>query len=323
MISFHDYFDRVCVINLPASVTRRERTASRLRETGLAETVHWHAATNGHALHPPHWWNAGHGAWGCLLSHSRVVEDALRDGVERLLILEDDVIFHRDAGRMLETFMDQVPDDWDQLFLGGQHLSQPVPVAGAPFVVRGTSITRAHAYAVHGRCLSRFHQHIWQSKDYLEGACNWHFDTQFSQAHRLGKWQTYAPLWWLAGQDEGFSEQLRQQNPAYWWHAPQHALSLPFVALPKASPSAAKRSHLHLGDPKTLKATGLKPGPLYNWLMEMAQAALSKNQLPTWDPAHAPAELIRQFWPPGIIDASNPDSLRGLQYYPWQGSTSS
>ena len=50
-------------------------------------------AVDGNSVPPPSWWPAGPGAWGCLRSHLRIFEDALMDGVDRLLVLEDDVCF--------------------------------------------------------------------------------------------------------------------------------------------------------------------------------------------------------------------------------------
>ncbi|WP_172683368.1 glycosyltransferase family 25 protein, partial [Verrucomicrobium spinosum] len=41
------------------------------------------------------------GAWGCLLSHARVLAEAIADGIENVLILEDDVVFQPDAGSLL------------------------------------------------------------------------------------------------------------------------------------------------------------------------------------------------------------------------------
>ena len=34
----------------------------------------------------PAWWQAGDAAWGCLMSHVMAVQEALLDGVERLLL---------------------------------------------------------------------------------------------------------------------------------------------------------------------------------------------------------------------------------------------
>jgi hypothetical protein len=34
-------------------------------------------------------------------------------------LLEDDVVFHPKAGEMLERLLRELPEDWDQVYLGG------------------------------------------------------------------------------------------------------------------------------------------------------------------------------------------------------------
>jgi GR25 family glycosyltransferase involved in LPS biosynthesis len=79
------------------------------------------------------------------MSHVRAVQDAMMDGVETLCLLEDDVVFHPKAGAMLVRLLRELPDDWDQVYLGGQHLKEPEVIPGKSFVWRARNINRTHA----------------------------------------------------------------------------------------------------------------------------------------------------------------------------------
>jgi len=67
-------------------------------------------------------WKKGPSTWGCLCSHRLVLEQAIDDGVDSLLILEDDVCFDEYFREGVEAFLSQVPEDWDGLMFGGQHV---------------------------------------------------------------------------------------------------------------------------------------------------------------------------------------------------------
>ena len=116
LTQLHEFCDRIVAINLPYKPERRSALTRNLGETGLArpDDITWTKAISGDWCPPPSWWGAGNGAWGCLMSHVRAVQDAMMDGVETLCLLEDDVLFHPKAGEMLERLLRELPGDWRQ-----------------------------------------------------------------------------------------------------------------------------------------------------------------------------------------------------------------
>jgi len=58
------------------------------------------------------------GAFACLESHSQAVKLAIDSGAERVLILEDDAIFHNRSRELFGFVVEQLPRDWMVLQLG-------------------------------------------------------------------------------------------------------------------------------------------------------------------------------------------------------------
>ncbi|HVV94380.1 MAG TPA: hypothetical protein VHD15_13270, partial [Hyphomicrobiales bacterium] len=56
--------------------------------------------------------------WAALYSHIAVIEKAMADGVGSLLVLDDGVVFHRDAQAVVAAAAASLPDDWMVLQLG-------------------------------------------------------------------------------------------------------------------------------------------------------------------------------------------------------------
>jgi hypothetical protein len=140
-------FDRVVVINLrrrPDRLAAFQNSIAGCNWPFIAPTVF--EAIDGNQVPVPDKWSAGGGAWGCMQSHRQILERAIQDDVNALLVLEDDACFQTNFRAAVERFLATVPSDWDQLMLGGQHMIPPEPVALG--VVRCLNCQRTHSYAI-------------------------------------------------------------------------------------------------------------------------------------------------------------------------------
>ena len=321
---------RIYILNLPYKPDRRERLAAHLAELELfpAERIRWVRALSGDWSPGPAWWKSGNGAWGCLMSHLHVVHDAIMDGLESYVVLEDDVCFQPRAKEMLTRLMQEVPEDWDQIYLGGQHLKTPQEVPGCPFVLRGVNVNRTHAFVLRRKAFAAFQRHIMHAPDYMAHP-GWHIDHQLGQAHERRDWNVYCPAWWIAGQDEGSSNISGRTNPRMWWHPWIYSDRLPFIHVPaevRNNLPEETRVRLHFGNnlhSGTLEDRGLEEvlesdERLRDWLGMIAREAMDMEKLPAIQHPGIPLERLRRHWVAGVHPLAEAPVDRWIGY-PWNG----
>ena len=215
MDTLTDLFDRVYVINCPHRRDRITALDENIKDTGVADCskMHVFAGVRGELSPPPKYWGASAGAWGCYQSHRRLIEDILNEddkSIDSILILEDDAYFPEDALEKINVFMGNVPDDWDQLYLGGQHTSNPKATTNDA-VLKVSTTSRLHAYALRKKVLKTFYTHINEAPDFI-GAFDHHIDHQVEIAHKQGLWSAYCPKSWIVGQAAGKSDIMPEES---------------------------------------------------------------------------------------------------------------
>lgn len=117
MHTLNKHFDKIYVLTMENSF-RIERMKERLQ--GIDYEFFY--GVNGATLDKTPWIEAGskqtRGQLGCTLSHlnlyKKIVDEKLYD---KICILEDDAIF-TDNINNLETYMNQLPQDWGMFYLG-------------------------------------------------------------------------------------------------------------------------------------------------------------------------------------------------------------
>ena len=79
MKNLTDWFDRVYVINCNHRDDRLQLVKEHFEKTGIAnkDLVYFYPAVYGQWVTTPADWTSGAGAWGCLRSHQRILEDVM------------------------------------------------------------------------------------------------------------------------------------------------------------------------------------------------------------------------------------------------------
>ena len=151
-MSMDRLFTRSVCINLDRRPDRWRRMRERLGRLGMGSVARV-PATDGRSGQVPAAWAGREGAYGCLVSHRAVAAAAWADGVESLLVLEDDVEFDPEVDPKLRAALAELPDDWTFLYIGGSHRVRPEPVGA--HVGRCVSTLSTYAYAVRRPALRR------------------------------------------------------------------------------------------------------------------------------------------------------------------------
>jgi glycosyltransferase involved in cell wall biosynthesis len=148
---FNEYFDMVYCINLQSRDDKLEEMKIKMHLAGIKKVkfmrfvlardyqplidVHHSVMANGPRTTYEKKENKkviqSIGELGCSESHMYCVKDALKNGFKRILIVEDDVYFHKHFLIKFKEYMDQVPVDWQFLMLGASQWSW---WGNAPFI---------------------------------------------------------------------------------------------------------------------------------------------------------------------------------------------
>lgn len=122
------------------------------------------------------------------------------------LVQEDDAILTPGWRDTLAAALDVLPDDWDLLYLGGEHLTPPVPISAG--LLRCTHTLRTHAVYVRHTSVPRLLE--------LPGTGP-HIDMMLADAMTTRAITAYAISPWVAGQAAGPSDISHIYEPERWW----------------------------------------------------------------------------------------------------------
>lgn len=126
------YFDKIFIVSIPRFAERHKRVASHLQ--GLQYDFFWGADKQQLNLQQAvadgvydeqrtrqlqrQGKSLNLGELACSLSHRMLYEEIIRHNWQRVLILEDDVLPLYENMRHLPAVLQELPDDWELLYLG-------------------------------------------------------------------------------------------------------------------------------------------------------------------------------------------------------------
>lgn len=148
----NEIFDRIVVLNLDKRTDRLEAFDKQAKEIGF--TYERFAAFE---ADPPKFTLRD----ACKKGHQTIMKQAIDDGVNNLLIFEDDALFVEDFNAKLADVYNKIPADWDMFYLGAWHLHFKPYTEGVVKMVENYS---AHAYGISKKYLSKAYDstfHVW------------------------------------------------------------------------------------------------------------------------------------------------------------------
>lgn len=163
-----DYFDRLAIVHLPAREDRFRALSQELLRIGIDINSSKVSIPNPPMPDAPNGF-ISRGVYGNFLSHLEIIENAYRDGLDTVWVLEDDAIFSkRFNSRQIAIAQCLRANSWDLLFIGHSGWKGlPRPATGllrfsGPFVW-------AHCYAVHRRIMPRLIEYLRTTIDRESG----------------------------------------------------------------------------------------------------------------------------------------------------------
>ena len=160
MIDILARFDSVRIINLPERTDRRRemtRELERVGANGNPRIAFFDAVRPSDPADFP-----SLGARGCFMSHLEILRSARADGVETVLILEDDLNFSSDFHSESQSQLDRLfGGDWD-IFYGAYRLHAPYPGSADTSLPADHAVETTPFVAFNGRVIPRV-------IDFLEG----------------------------------------------------------------------------------------------------------------------------------------------------------
>lgn len=113
------FFDKIFYINLERRPDRNKEIIEELKRFNIdAERFN---AVDSALINKPDNWIDNRGSYACLQSHLEILKMSKILGYNKILILEDDVIFNNNINDIIELYFNEVPEDWDILYLSGNH----------------------------------------------------------------------------------------------------------------------------------------------------------------------------------------------------------
>jgi len=139
-----DFFDAIYCVNFDNAEDRWQRASGHFQRAGIAARVRRFPSS-------------GEGETGRALSHCAILEEAARQGLNNVLVFEDDVILTRDALAHLAAALAELKGrEWNLLYLGGCRWEHRFPLAeGCTHLEHAGPVTCLHAIAYNRPALAR------------------------------------------------------------------------------------------------------------------------------------------------------------------------
>lgn len=202
-MNVNDFFPHKVCINLDRRSDRWERMRARFAEHNIEQVVRF-PALDGKSLDIPATWDDFPGAYGCLRSHLKVVEQAREEARPSVLIFEDDAVLAPQFSTRFAEYINQVPEDWDMILFGGIHGEPPEGVS--PNVTRVRHSLSTYTYALHHTIYDDFIDLNRRAQTLLDQ------NTRSLQK----KFNSYCFMPHLAWVEEDFSD-VREEMSNPWW----------------------------------------------------------------------------------------------------------
>jgi GR25 family glycosyltransferase involved in LPS biosynthesis len=154
MTTLNDYFEKIYCINLDKRKDRWKESRQEFKKHDLK--VQRFSALSGDdfpedSVLGKRYRSIGlnAGQVGCTLSHRELIKKIKSKKFKSALILEDDIQFDDNLNEKIPFIMDQLPEDWDIFYFGGNHVGNNPWSNGSLTQVTENIFKVTHCYTTH------------------------------------------------------------------------------------------------------------------------------------------------------------------------------
>lgn len=200
----NEFFDHVFVINLKRRFDRLIFITQELEKHNIeAEVIE---AIDGNDLElreiiSSDGLKCSRGDIACALSHSKVCKLAKKRGYKNYLVLEDDGIFSDNFEIKFSDYINQLPLDWQFIYIGGSINCEQVSVV-SDNIVEAIDVYTTHAMGIKSDVYDELIQ-LWEMKGEKVDLC---------VAQLQKKYKTYCFTPFLIGQRPSYSDILNKHT---------------------------------------------------------------------------------------------------------------
>lgn len=154
MSNAFDFFDEIYCVHLPEDIDRQNQMKMIFGQLGILNRV-----INISAPRPYYGYKSTNysfaGEFGVVRSQLKILVDALhRNPTRGVAIFEDDVCFLDNTNEILKTCLNQLPKDWDILYLGGTPKEMMTRVD--THICKVNKFISAMAYCINAKTLKEY-----------------------------------------------------------------------------------------------------------------------------------------------------------------------
>ncbi|MEW6209830.1 MAG: glycosyltransferase family 25 protein, partial [Acidobacteriota bacterium] len=200
--TFNELFPHRVCINLDRRPHRWLRAQERFARHNIFPVERF-SALDGKHLSRPAQFRFSAGAYGCLQSHLKIIERARRDSLPSIMVFEDDVVFHPQFDECFPRCVEQLPADWDMIYLGAGHMDAPLRISDN--VIRLQKSYSTYAYALRSTVYDAFIELARQEE--------FQVDAYYGKLQKQFNCYCFFPH--LAWVEEGYSDTLDREM-SHW-----------------------------------------------------------------------------------------------------------
>lgn len=145
-MKINDFFEKIYCINIDRRNDRWESCLEEFKKHDLI--VERFSAVDGNSEN----YNLGYpydNELAGAISHLNVIKEAKKINLKNVLILEDDVKFSENINDLFSEYIKQLPEDWDGINFGGNHIGGLLPIS--PNMTKMRRSYALHAYGLHNK----------------------------------------------------------------------------------------------------------------------------------------------------------------------------